>query len=266
MKKFKRYFKYWWTKSKMHFQVYFAYKLEWLGYLSTWIMGLLISIFFYKIIFLNINTLKGWRFEDMLLLYGVDMFIWGVFMTIFFDSLYDEFRDSVRWGRIDTKLIQPVNPRISLSLGSIDVPGFFNIMVSVLFIIIVLSSYNFTISIEGFFLSIVLAINGVLVLYNFLFFIYTIQFFALDFQSGENIFWDLKDVSNKPTNIFPKVIQIIIFTFLPAGIVAFIPFEAFIGKISLSSCLIAVIVNLLFLVGTQILFKNGLKKYSGVSS
>lgn len=73
----------------------------------------IIELIFIWIIFQNTDTIAGWTFEHLLLLYGTMMLSLSV-TDLLFDSTYDIGRKLIRKGKFDTILLRPVHPLISV--------------------------------------------------------------------------------------------------------------------------------------------------------
>ena len=73
----------------------------------------IIELIFIWIIFQNTDSIGGWDFEQLLLLYGMMMLSIAV-TDVFFDSTYNVGNRLIKKGKFDTILLRPVHPLISV--------------------------------------------------------------------------------------------------------------------------------------------------------
>ena len=97
----------------------------------------IIELIFIWIVFQNTDTISGWNFEHLLLLYGTMMLSISV-TEVFFDSTYDVGRRLIKKGKFDTILLRPVHPLISVLGGSQSSTALGYIILSIILIIVML--------------------------------------------------------------------------------------------------------------------------------
>ena len=92
------------------------YRLDCIVGMISQIVSQLVEIIFIWIVFQNTDSLAGWNFMQILLLYGVILISIGI-SDFCFDALYDIGPKYIRNGEFDKILLRPVHPLISI-IGS----------------------------------------------------------------------------------------------------------------------------------------------------
>ncbi len=89
------------------------YRIDCLVGMFSQVAFQVIELVFIWIVFQNTETIAGWNFEQLLLLYGVMMLSVSV-TELLFDATYDIGRKLIRKGKFDTTLLRPVHPLVSI--------------------------------------------------------------------------------------------------------------------------------------------------------
>lgn len=95
-----------------------VYRVDCIVGMVSQVMYQAIELLFIWIVFQNTDSIAGWTFEHLLLIYGVMMLSISV-TDLFFDATYDIGPKFIRKGKFDSILLRPVHPLISI-LGESD--------------------------------------------------------------------------------------------------------------------------------------------------
>lgn len=113
MKKVLRNIKLYLSFAKTSMKEMLIYRLDCIVGMLSQIFTELVEILFIYIVFQNTQTLAGWTFEHILLLYGITLLSVGI-SDFCFDALYDIGPKYIRRGDFDKILLRPVHPLISI--------------------------------------------------------------------------------------------------------------------------------------------------------
>lgn len=221
--------------------------------------GLMIAnnlIFFsmWWIFFRQFEDVAGWKISDMSILMAIATGSLGI-LQICFGGIKN-LANTILNGNLDPFMTQPKNLLIHVISSSSRGKGWGHILTA--FILITLSGIA---TLHNIPLILLCILNGSLVLAS----MSTIAY-SLPFWLGS-----IGDVSNKycdalylfvlyPTNIYSGVLQIIMFTLIPAGIIGYIPVEL-VRDFSWTGLVIMLTSTGIFVSLTFFVFYTGLKRY-----
>lgn len=237
----------------------FSFRLDMLFGLFSSIIWMGIPIIFFKIIFLNVDNIVGWSFNECLLLVGIYTFIDGIMMSFLIRSM-PKLEYDIREGELDSVLIKPMNAQLYYFFRSIDFTQLLNSLLGVAVIVYALISIKFTgINLFLSFLSWLLGCS----IYYSIWFIWTISAFWFPTNFGRtDLFLSMITIGRYPAPIY-KGVGYFIFNFLmPFGLIA-TPSAMVLILSSYKIMLIQLIVTVIFVSLDIFLWKLGVKKYDG---
>lgn len=235
------------------------YRLDCIVGMISQIVTQLVEIIFIWIVFQNTDTLAGWNFRQILLLYGLTLISIGI-SDMCFDALYDIGPKYIRNGEFDKILLRPVHPLISIigsskeftALGYFVLGLFFTITMLIklmvpITIILILKIIFF--SIVG--AAIIGAINTICSISSF-----------WTYRSNEVIwsFYRIYTFAQYPLDIYNKFIKVLITVILPFSFVAYYPSMNYLGMNSKMIYIAPLIMIILWLIAIK-LWNFALNKY-----
>jgi len=213
-----------------------------------------------------IPSLNGWTVEMMGFLYGFYL-IPKSLDHILTDQVWQLANGGITRGLLDKYLIKPISPLFQLIVEMIQLEGFGELILGIIFLVIftpmVTVSWSFSNVIALF----------VCVLFSMMFF-FSIKliFGSLSFWTKRSIevmtmIYDFSNFAKYPINIFHQVIRFILTFILPFSVVIFFPIEAllFNGNLWLQVFYVALASIGMFIVSLFI-WKQGLKRYESAGS
>ena len=242
-----------------------------LEYRLNVILGSLGSLFWmgvtlitYRLIFDQIDSLAGWSWAEMVLLYGVYNLWWGIMNTFFNGGL--DISDGVRSGTLDKTLLMPgksffyaamkFEPEILvhsltgliiflIAAGNMGIA--FNWLNSVLFIILLLNSFLLI-----FFVSILFGSTA---------------FWFIENRHLADFFWIWESLSKYPREFFSfsNVLYGLVHSLLPVVFITVVPTEVILGRINWLLILTSFLITAVFAVISRKIWRLGLKRYTGAS-
>lgn len=188
-----------------------------------------IELIFIWIIFQNTDSIAGWNFEELLLLYGVMMLSVAV-TSLLFESTYNLGRGLIRKGKFDTILLRPVHPLISV-LGEAEVSEALGyIVISMILIVSTLVKLEVQITVFLVFKILYFGILGGFIIGG----IQTICGVAgfWTYKSNEIVWsaFQLHRLAEYPIEIYNKFIRILITFILPFAFASYYPTLNYLGE------------------------------------
>ena len=205
------------------------YRLDCIVASVSQIVTQLVEIIFIWIVFQNTESLAGWDFRQILLLYGITLISVGI-ADFVFDALYDIGPKYIRHGEFDKILLRPVHPLLSIIGSSKEFTAFgyfgLGLILTILMFIELSIPITFILILKVIFFSmvgasIIGAINTIFSIASF-----------WTYRSNEVIwsFYKIYTFAQYPIDIYNKFIKILITMILPFAFVAYYPTMAYLGK------------------------------------
>ncbi len=229
---------------KQHLKVMMEYKVDFLIGISSVFIQQFAAIFFLKVVFDHIETLKGWNFYQILLIYGI-AFAGRAIHHIFFDNLWTIGWQYIRTGNLDRLLIRPINPLFQIIAERVQQDGIGQLIIGGMVLYYSISNLDIAISLGNVLILIIMIISSGLIFVALNLFFITFSFWMTDSLPVVSAVFNLSDFSRYPITIYNKVIAFILTFIIPYSFTAFYPAAFFFDKgykwVSLCTPLVAII-------------------------
>lgn len=231
-----------------------ANKLAFIINVLSIILDNTIFIIQWLILFSLKETIGGYKFDDTIMLLSLSESIYGV-SNLFFRSAYN-LHELVIKGKLDVYLTQPRNVLINIVTSQTHSAAVGN-LISGYFLIIL---FNF--SLKNILLFTIFSIMGGILMTSLAIILGSISFFTLRLNSILDELLDLSIMfSNYPEKIFSKSIRFILYTFIPAGLLVYMP-ASLIQNFNIYTFLVLLMLIIFFILLAFFVFYRGLKNYS----
>lgn len=205
------------------------YRLDCIVAAVSQIVTQLVEIIFIWIVFQNTETLVGWDFRQILLLYGITLLSVGI-SSFAFDALYEIGPKYIKHGEFDKILLRPVHPLLSILGSSKEFAAFGYFGLGLILTIIMFIELAIPITFVLIFKVIFFSIVGAFIIgaINTMFSIASFW----TYRSNEVIwsFYKIYTFAQYPIDIYNKFIKILITMILPFAFVAYYPTMSYLGK------------------------------------
>ncbi|WP_261809490.1 ABC transporter permease [Levilactobacillus humaensis] len=219
-----------------------------------------ILILFFKIIFLNVDTIAGWTWSETLMLLGVYTTIDGLMMSLLVQNL-PKLEHDIREGNLDMVLMKPIDAQLFYIFRSVDTTQLLNSLLGVL--VVLYASTKSSISLINLLLFLVMIVGGC-VLYYSIWFLWTITTFWFPSNFGRtDLFMSVIQVGRYPSSIYKGVGKVVFMAIIPLGLIATPSALAITGKMSLQYFFMTWLLVIVFVCIDRFFWKKGLKKYDG---
>ena len=211
--------------------------------------------FMWWVIFRNRETVNGWSFDDMLIVFAVTCNAFWLYASFFrgIDNIY-RYIDN---GNLDNFLVSPRSPLFMLSTSHVTVSNWGDLFTGILAFF--LSSY---VSVGNFFLMLLCSFLAFMLFFGFQLVVSSFAFRNKNAERlGHNCFIALLIFMHQPASIFVGWYKILILTAIPVAYMSLFPVEV-IRSFSWASFTYMVLGCSFFFFGGIYLFQKGLKEYS----
>ncbi|MCR4913001.1 MAG: ABC-2 family transporter protein [Lactobacillus sp.] len=222
------------------------------------INGIMNMIYFY-FIFENVDAIGTWNKENVFLLVAIGYFIDVICVLLFIGAA--SIPEYISTGLLDVLLIKPINHRFLLCFRRPNSVQIINVFFAIVLIVIAIPKENLDVlAILLFLLSLSMSIVIMyLVMSTFVY----LSFWTVRVGNMWGIVEQFNAISNRPKDIYPKFIKFFLTMIIPSIVMINYPAEVIIFKNYELILTRTLPVLILFCFINKLVFKLGIKKYSG---
>ncbi|NJD03807.1 MAG: ABC transporter permease [Ruminiclostridium sp.] len=224
----------------------------------------------YWVITQRFGTISGWEYEDLVILYGLNLFTYSIACALFFNSALQLERE-ITTGRLDGYLVRPMGLIQQLLLSRIALPAIGQIIVSLIFVVTAFIRISWKITVFGYFYFCLSVLTGALLQSGAMILIGSLSFWMLRTRDlAITVYYDLRSFINYPIVIFPLIIRILLTYVFPWAFINYYPCLIILSKAKTQEeyilGLLSPIVSILFFLLSLCVFHHGLHRYSSSGS
>ncbi len=250
---------------KINIQQELAYRTDTLINILTSAMWLGWELIGLSIIFSNTNSIGGWRAGDIIALLGVFRLV-NTFMMMVVWPNTEKFNRGIREGSLDYTFLQPIDSQFMVSFSRIVIWNVWNLIIGVALIVAGLSMTSSTTSFAGVATFLLLTFSGGVVIYSLWVVLIALTFWFTKFDNNVTLMQALMDAGRYPATIYPTWLRVIITFIVPVALATTVPLQALRGELAWWQIALALLVSLLAFCVSRLVWKAGIKRYSGASS
>lgn len=229
--------------------------MSFLGQMFAMVINDIFWIIFWYIFFGKVSTVKGWEFKDVLLLFAMSAFAFGISSGLFANRR--EIARLIEEGGLDFYLTLPKDPLLNILLGKISMSSLGDILFGT-GIVIVLKGFD-PLSLLLFTLAGILA---AIILTCFSVTVHSFTFFTGRGSGFANLMIEtILCFSMYPLKIFDGMAKILLFTVIPAAFISTIP-VSIVKDFTWEKFFILAGVAIVSVVISRMVFFYGLKRYT----
>ena len=267
---------------KKFLRIYWAYATAFikarLEYRSTCITGMFANFYCYFITYLLLAVLAwkfgdiaGWDFSELSILYGLNLVSYAVAGMMFWNSTLD-LEDTIVRGRLDRHLTRPMGVLQQLVLQTFGYTFLGQIAVAGLFLVRAYIRLSLC-SLETILYSVYALVGSIFFQSAAMIFFGSIAFWTVRAGSLSGVlYYDIRELTNYPISIYPKVISAILTFVLPWALINYYPSLIILGRATPADGakywigVMAPMIGCLAFVGAYMFFYRGLKRYESTGT
>ena len=217
------------------------------------------------VVFAHTDTLGGWAPEEVLAVLGVYLLVGAVIGAVIEPSMQRMMED-VRQGTLDYTLTKPVDAQFLVSIGEIRIWKLVDVGLGLAVLGVALVRRGGAVGWGDSALFVVTLLAGGGVIYSFYLIMATVSFWFLRIENILVIFSDMYQAARWPIGIYPQWLRVVLTFVVPVAIAITIPAEALIGRLTGAGVALALGVAAFMLTAARVIWRFGLKHYSGASA
>lgn len=250
---------------KINIQQELAYRTDTLINILTSIMWLGWELIGLSIIFSNTNSIGGWRAGDILALLGVFRLV-NTFMQMVVWPNTEKFNRGIREGSLDYTFLQPIDSQFMVSFSRIVIWNVWNLAIGIILIVVGLSMTSNTTDLAGIATFLLLTFSGSIVIYSLWVVLIAMTFWFTKFDNNVTLMQALMDAGRYPATVYPAWLRIIVTFIVPIALATTVPLQALRGELEWWHVVLALLVSVVAFFISRLVWKAGVKRYSGASS
>jgi len=242
-----------------------AYRVNFVIQLFQSLLGLLTALGGLAVVFTYTDTLGGWRPDEVVALVGVYILVGGVIGVVIQPSM-EALIEGVHDGSLDFTLTMPEEAQLLVSIQDVDIWEVLNILLGFGVLGVALSRLGEQVGAlqAGVFALMVLA--GGAIVYSFWLILATLSFWFVRVENILVIFQSVYEAGRWPVSLYPGWLRFGLTFLVPVAFAVTVPAEALTGRLTWQTGLGAVGLAVALLVVSRIVWRVGLRQYSGASA
>jgi ABC-2 type transport system permease protein len=242
-----------------------AYRINFFVQLFQSALELATSLAGLAVIFSYTDTLGGWWPDEVLALVGVYFLVGGMIGAVIQPGMA-QLIESVRDGTLDFTLTKPEDAQLLVSVQRIEIWQLIDIVLGCAVLATALVRLGEPIGgwqAAGF---VVMLLAGAVIIYSFWLILATLSFWFVRVENILEIFQSMYQAGRWPISLYPGWLRFALTFVVPVAFATTVPAEALTGRLSAETLVGAVILAAASYGVSRMLWRVGLRQYSGTSA
>jgi ABC-2 type transport system permease protein len=215
------------------------------------------------------GSINGWLFDDMAILYGLNLLTYCI-TGMFFWEIFG-LEKEITSGNLDSYLVRPMGIIKQLICKRFADTFIGQFIVTLIFMIIAFAGVQSIMSPLKYLYLIVAIFSGVFIHAGAMIILGSLSFWMnRSLQLADLLYYDLRTFINYPLSVFPAFIKIALTYILPWAFINYYPAMIILDKIDSTESMllgfISPVVGILVFSFSLFIFNRGLRRYSGSGS
>lgn len=243
-----------------------AYRPHFLLMVGGKIIRIVLLYFFFQAVFLKVDRLGQWTFEQVLLLFATFHLVDFLMSITFQRNLIGSLPRWVQTGELDSRLLLPVNQLFFISFENVDLMDLFSFIPSLIFLGYIILNLNFNFNWFQILIYVVFIFNALIFLYAIHLIIASMSFWTIQSYGIGRIMDNLFKIGRYPLDIFEGFWKTCFIYFFPLVLIAQLPVQVLLNLISWELVVYGFFASGTFLFFSILLWRRGLQSYLSASS
>jgi ABC-2 type transport system permease protein len=229
------------------------------------LLGVLTTVGSLYVAFQYTPHIKGWRFEETLVLLAVYYAMDGL-IEMFIAPNMREIMVQVREGTLDFVLLKPVSAQFMATFRTLNIWRAANLLVGIGLLVYTTGRLALQVGLPQAAAFAVTLAAGIAVVYSFWLVLVTTTFWFIKIDNIEQIVWQAFEAGRYPVEIYPGWLRATLTYVIPVVFIITVPAQALAGRLEWSFVLLAVGVAAASVLASSAFWRFGLRYYTGASA
>ena len=258
------------TYVKMFFKARMEYRFSFFSGMFANFYCYFITYATFWVITQQFGTINGWKFEDMTMLYGLNLLTYSLAGVLFWYTVF-HLDGEITSGNLDSYLIRPMGLIKQMICRRFGDTFLGQILVTLIFMIVAVTKINYQMTAFSYIYLLFAVLGGVLIQSGAMIILGSLSFWMLRSSDlADIVYYDMRTFIQYPLSIFPSFIRIILTYILPWAIINYYPNLIILHKVQTTEefvlGILSPVIGILFFMLSLFIFNRGLKRYSGSGS
>ena len=228
-------------------------------------IGLGVGLFGLSLVFGHTTNLAGWTRPELLAVMGVHILMGG-YIRAFIQPNMQQLMGDIQEGTLDFTLTKPEDSQTLISVRSIRLWQMVDMVVGGVVLGIAVAQIGEGVSVwQALGFAAALLLGGVM-LYSFWLILTSIAFWVIRVDEMTNLFEGIYAAGRWPVGIYPDWLRASLTFIVPVAFAVTVPAEALTGRLTWQTLLGASVLALALLLVARLVWRRGLRAYSGASA
>jgi ABC-2 type transport system permease protein len=243
-----------------------SYRGDFFVSLATSFAATVFSLLFVVTLFNKVSTIGGWRFEEILFLYGFSLIPYGFFNIISL-NLYEFGNNYIIEGKFDRVLLRPVSSLFQVLFETFRIESFQEIATGTYCMVYASHRLGIPWTPTRFLTLLFFGICASIIYVSVFLMLTTVSFWFEDRIGVHPPVWNMMAFGRYPLTIYSPVVQFFLCWIVPFGLASFYPSVRMLGRtVSPAYAPLVPVVAAVFLTVAISLWNIGTRHYSSTGS
>ena len=242
-----------------------AYRANFFIQLFQSVLDLATSLAGLWLVFSHTSTLAGWSAEEVLAVVGVYFLVGGAIRVMIQPSM-QLLIESVRDGSLDFTLTKPEDGQVLVSIRAFEIWKLADVAVGVVVLAVALSRMGAHVGAREAAVFAAMLVAGGVIVYSFWVILASLSFWLVRVENILVIFQSMYEAGRWPVAIYPRWLRFALSFLVPVAFATTVPAEALSGRLTAGTVIGAVALAAALFALARILWRVGIRHYSGASS
>lgn len=255
---------------KMFFKARMEYRFSFFSGMFANFYCYFITYTTFWVITQQFGTIDGWQFEDMTILYGLNLLTYAIAGVLFWYTVF-HLDNEITSGNLDSYLIRPMGLIKQMICRRFGDTFLGQILVTAIFMIMAVAKISYQMTFFSYIYLALAILGGVLIQAGAMIILGSLSFWMLRSRDlGDIVYYDMRTFVHYPLSIFPSFIRITLTYILPWAIINYYPSLIVLQKVQTTEELVlgmlSPVIGVLFFLLSLFVFHRGLRRYAGSGS
>jgi ABC-2 type transport system permease protein len=241
------------------------YRVNFLLSVGVGLVNVVLAILTFLLLYRFTANVAGWSRAQVLLLLGVYRVVEGLINLQVAPNMR-ALGPAIRSGDMDFLLLRPVAGQFLVSLRTLDLPEFLNVLVGLALALYAgnLAGVDWSAGHIG--VALLFGICGLIVLYAIWFLIVACSFWLVQIDTLDELFFSVAQTARYPVDFFRGGLRSLLTFVIPVAFATTFPTEALLGRADARLLPVGVLLAAVALLATHFFWRFAVRSYSSASS
>lgn len=260
-----KYLNIWWEFFKISWMAEAEFRLNLFIRVFSDVIWYIAQLSVFEVVFYHRPQIAGWDMPSMRVFMSILFLVDCWYMVLFQENL-EAASSLVRKGELDFLLVKPINSQFMFSFRRVNAVYLINLVIVVAYLLWSLKQLGTDVSRLQIFVSLLLMICGLGILYCLRFFFAGLNILFVNASSLTYVWYQFYRLGTRPHALYPAWLRWAILTVLPVGMIASVPATSLVHGLDWKIAVLSPILSIFLVYLSSLYWNYILKSYASASS